>query len=210
MALEFSNFLPGGTTHRDIPSTCPAQYRDRIANLRSAVAAGASWLEKELDRCARVAREIALSDANANKQQVERPVVRQRKALSVETQPKLLKVAKLRQEIFEAEVRYGTDPYMIGDLDYEEIFDGDQEFDSAKHIAAASYHMEQAEGLEGNDEQHDLDQYNIDKASAHYKAAAAHLKAANVLGSKDASMNSKDAATKAAKKASKLALADIS
>ncbi len=191
--MEYSNFVPQGTKHRDLPSTCPPQYRSRIESLRNNPDDG-KWREEQLDRCARVAREIALQDATPSSTQTERPVIRQR--------------AGLRQKLWQAE--RDSDPYMIGDPDYEQIFDGDQEFDSAKHVAWAKAHMEKAEGLEGNDEQHDLDQYNIDKASAHYAAVAAHLQAANVHGPKNASLASKDVATKAAKKASKLALADIS
>jgi len=197
--VEYSNFVPQGTKHRDLPSTCPPQYRSRIETLRNKPDDG-KWREEQLDRCARVAREIALSDAAPSSTQTERPVVRQREPLSVESQPKLLKLAQLRQRVYEAEARYG-DPYMPGDPDIDDIQDiDDLEFDSIKHTAWAAAHLAKAAKLEASDQQHDQH-----KASAHYAAVSAHLQAANVHGSKDASLNSKDAATKAAKKASQLA-----
>src|SRR6266851_5818789 len=132
--MEYSNFVPQGTKHRDLPSTCPPQYRSRIESLRNNPDDG-KWREEQLDRCARVAREIALQDATPSSTQTERPVIRQREPLSVESQPKLLMLAGLRQKLWQAE--RDSDPYMIGDPDYEQIFDGDQEFDSAKHVAWA-------------------------------------------------------------------------
>src|SRR5258706_5821014 len=101
--MEYSNFAPQGTKHRDLPSTCPPQYRSRIETLRNKPDDG-KWREEQLDKCARVAREIALQDAAP---QVERPVIvrRQRERGPVSDQ-ELLRRAELRQPVVDGELRY--------------------------------------------------------------------------------------------------------
>jgi hypothetical protein len=197
--IEHSNYLPAGTTHREIPATCPKEFRDRIAGLRAS-GPGSSWLEKQLEKTASVQRELVEQLTASPSMQAERPVVRQRATLS---QQELLMRAELRQRLWQAE---RDAPYMDGAGDYDDPGSDDidnVEFDSIKHLSWALAHMAKAAELDGSDQQHDQH-----KASAHYAAVAAHIQAANVYGSKDSSLLSKDAATKGAKAASKIANAD--
>jgi hypothetical protein len=199
--MEYSNFVPQGTKHRDLPSTCPPQYRSRIETLRNKPDDG-KWREAQLDRCARVAREIALQDATPSSTQTEWPVVRQREPLSVESQPKLLKFAKLRQEIFEAELRYSDDQPRDekGRFAGGGTSAGEKANDAKSHAAAATAHLNEADRLDEND-----DRKSQDAANSHFMAAVAHLNAAGVHNNLGASQSQKDQATKAAQAASKAA-----
>jgi hypothetical protein len=293
--MEYSNFVPQGTKHRDLPSTCPAQYRSRIEALRvapqqldrdaspkfktgdhckvagekggiickvikvSSPAGGIVTVQDGLGRTydltATFLERVTLTSVAKFKigesvqvigggvvgtvskvfgnildikwstgeidtvladdlEKVERSfsaVARRQRERGPLSDLELLKRAELRQRLWQAERDFTTgDPFMdgagnendpgIGNADIDDL-----EFNSAKHISFASYHVKKADELDSSDQQQDMD-----KAQAHYLAALAHIQAANVLGSKDASLNSKDAATKAAKKASKLALANVS
>lgn len=205
--MEFSNYLPQGTTHREIPATCPKEFRSRIETLRSKPNAGQSdekWRQEQLDKCARVAREIALDDARAHA--APKPCVgvsQRRPPVSVENRDKLLLRGTLRSKIFAEELRYSDDQ----PRDEQGRFSGgggtskgESANDAKSHAAAATAHLDAADRLDEND-----DRKSQDAANSHFMAAVAHLNAAGVHNNLGASQSQKDQATKAAQAASKAA-----